>query len=1017
MKNTSKQGSPGHDYARLQRQHSVRHWFIIIVGLACVIGYAVHDYLSLWRRAEENLSSIARLADEHLARTVSETQLALTHVTDRLGQEGEPEFEKQANLRAILGQEIPQLAHLRSVSVTNTRGELVAASHRDIPAPVDVHDRDYFRNWLAETQPGIFIGVPVKPRVSVKHDGEWVLTFSLPILGRGGEFLGVALATVDPGYFARLYSAIDIDRRTQITVMRGDGILLARFPHVEDLMGKSVAHGPIFQEGLSRSDEGMLRYTSVVDNTDRLSAFRRLKDYPLVLVVGMSGSDIKRQWGERTFYVVLLTLIFLGILTRLHFRQRRQLEGAEAARAALEENEQRFRSLFDEAPVGHALNRRSDGHFLAINSAFAEITGYTREELNRLSYWDLTPERYADEEARQLHALDTNGRYGPYQKHYIRKDGSLVAVRLSGSLVTTPDGEKRIISVVEDISRYERAESRVKLLASVFEHSGEGFLITDHENRIIEINPSFTKLTGYRPEEVIGRNPKLLSSGRATPEQYREMWEAIRDKGVWQGEIWDRHKNGHIYPKWLTVSVVRDDQGRITHHIGSFTDITEHKAAEERIHYLAHHDALTQLPNRFNLHGRLEQALAAAERDHRQVAVMFIDMDRFKNINDSLGHHVGDALLVEVAQRLRDSTRHSDIVARLGGDEFVVVLTETEIAAIPALAGKIISRLGEAYFIAERELSSTPSIGISVYPEDGDSVEELMKNADTAMYHAKAMGRNNYQFFAASMNESAAEGLALESGLRRALEREEFLLHYQPQIEIASGRIIGFEALIRWQHPEMGLIPPFKFIPIAEETGLILPMGKWVVEEALRQLAAWDKLGVSGLRMAVNLSAHQLRDPTLQEFLVAELARHGLDGKRLELEITESVAMQHPERTTPVLDRLRELGIELAIDDFGTGYSSLAYLKKLPLDRLKLDRSFVMDIEHDSNDATISAATISLAHSLGLAVVAEGVETAAQLEFLRSLNCDFAQGYYFSKPLPAEECTALLVKAEAEVEA
>ena len=551
-------------------------------------------------------------------------------------------------------------------------------------------------------------------------------------------------------------------------------------------------------------------------------------------------------------------------------------------------------------------------------------------------------------------------------------------------------------------------DAQIKLLASVFENSGEAILITDAHNRIVEANPAFTLITGYAVDEVRGRNPGLLASGRTTPEEYRQMWHAINADGFWQGEIWDRHCNGHVYPKWLTISTIRDATERVSHYIASFTDITARKAAEERIHYLAHHDPLTRLPNRTHLQGRLEQAIATARRDDGRLAVLFIDMDHFKNINDSLGHHVGDKLLVEVAVRLRESVRDSDVVARLGGDEFVVVLTDIAHDTVATVAGKLLKNLARSYVIDDHTLHSTPSIGISLFPVDGTDVETLMKNADTAMYHAKEAGRNTCQFFTAAMNASATERIVLEGQLRRAVEHEEFVLHYQPQIDVATGRPCGVEALVRWQHPERGLLSPLKFIPIAEETGLIVQLGEWVLDTALGELARWRATGIGGIRMAVNLSAHQLRDPQLAPRIAALLSLYGLGGNDLELEITESVAMKNPQGTTRLLTQLRELGIELAIDDFGTGYSSLAYLKQLPLDRLKLDRSFVMDIEHDPNDAAISAATISLAHSLGLSVVAEGVETASQFEFLKRLDCDVVQGYFFSRPLPAAEAEAFL---------
>lgn len=552
------------------------------------------------------------------------------------------------------------------------------------------------------------------------------------------------------------------------------------------------------------------------------------------------------------------------------------------------------------------------------------------------------------------------------------------------------------------------ADAQIQLLASVFDNSGEAILVTDADNRIVEVNPAFTLITGYSPDEVRGRDPSLLASGRTTAEEHRQMWLAIHEDDFWQGEIWDRHRDGHVYPKWMTISTIRDGAGRINHYIASFTDITARKAAEERIHYLAHHDPLTRLPNRTHLQARLEQAIASARRDGGRLAVLFLDMDHFKHINDSLGHHVGDGLLVEVAERLRQSVRESDVVARLGGDEFVVVLTDIAADTVATVAGKLLKNLAQPYVIDEHALHSTPSIGISLFPEDGADAETLMKNADTAMYHAKEAGRNTCQFFTAAMNEAATERIVLEGQLRRGIERGEFVLHYQPQIDVASGRPCGVEALVRWQHPERGLISPLKFVPVAEETGLIIPLGEWVLDTAIGERARWRAAGLDGIRMSVNLSAHQLRDPQLVPRIAALLARHGLRSGDLELEITESVAMKNPQATSRLLAQLRELGIELAIDDFGTGYSSLSYLKQLPLDRLKLDRSFVMDIEHDPNDAAISAATISLAHSLGLSVVAEGVETTSQYAFLKGLDCDVVQGYLFSRPLPAAEAEAFL---------
>jgi len=563
------------------------------------------------------------------------------------------------------------------------------------------------------------------------------------------------------------------------------------------------------------------------------------------------------------------------------------------------------------------------------------------------------------------------------------------------------------LMLVRALARVEEARQRARLLTAVFEHSGEAIVVTDADNRIVEVNPAFVQQTGYAPHEVVGRNPRLLASGHTAPDEYQAMWAALAERGQWRGELLDRHRDGRVSPKWMSISVVRDAQGTVTHHIAQTMDLSELKAAEQRILHLAHHDHLTSLPNRVLLRGRLEQALAAASRSGSELAMLFIDLDRFKDINDSLGHHVGDAMLVEVAQRLQRLVRGSDIVARLGGDEFVLVLTELGdegARASAAIAQKVLEALRQPVQVEGHELHTSASIGIAIFPADGLDMDALMKGADAAMYHAKAAGRDGLHFYTAAMNQANQERLALEQGLRVAIDRGELFLQYQPQIEAGGLRTVTVEALLRWRHPSLGLVSPVRFIPIAEDTGLIAAIGQWVLHEALRQLALWRAQGHTTLRMAVNVSAQQLRDDLFANTVADALVQHGVPGGALELEVTESTAMRDPRRTIAQLQQLRQLGVGLSIDDFGTGYSSLAYLKQLPLNSLKLDRSFVMDIEHDANDAAICAATITLAHSLGLAVVGEGVETQAQLDYLRGLGCDLVQGYLFAKPLDADDC-------------
>ena len=553
-------------------------------------------------------------------------------------------------------------------------------------------------------------------------------------------------------------------------------------------------------------------------------------------------------------------------------------------------------------------------------------------------------------------------------------------------------------------------------LLRIFEQTNEAVMITDPENRIVAVNAAFSQLTGYDASDVLGQNPRILSAGRAEPELYAAMWRALESENYWQGEIWDRRKDGRLFPKWLVISVIRNTAGEVENYVASFTDISERKEAADRLMHLAYHDPLTHLPNRLAFDSQLELIIRSCTRDNQQMALMLIDLDRFKMVNDTLGHHVGDDLLKSVAVRLRECVRASDIVARLGGDEFVVVLPEIESALTAAsVAGKVQRFLADRHEVGEHQLYATPSIGISIFPSDGRDGDTLLRNADAAMYHAKSAGRNNYQFYAARMNEAAGERLAIENALRMAVshittEACQFSLHFQPQMQVDSGKIVCLEALARWTHPTLGSIPPSRFIALAEDTGLIQPLGDWVFWESCRHARMLKNLGFVGIRIAVNISAQQLRHENLPLMVRGAMACYELAPSDLELEITESTAMQNPEITLAILNELSEMGIALAIDDFGTGYSSLAYLKHLPIHRLKLDQSFVKDIESDRSDAAICSATIALGHNLSLEMVAEGVETTAQRDFLTQLGCDVLQGYLYSKPLPASEIIQYLLK-------
>lgn len=563
-------------------------------------------------------------------------------------------------------------------------------------------------------------------------------------------------------------------------------------------------------------------------------------------------------------------------------------------------------------------------------------------------------------------------------------------------------------------------QQRLRALETVMARSSEAIVITDSDNRIVEVNAAFTQLTGYNAEEAHGRNPSFLSSGKMSPAEYAGLWQTLLRDGFWQGEMWDRAKDGSLYPKWMTISVVRDKDDKIVNYVAHFSDLSEYAETTAKLARMAHFDALTQLYNRSAFESLLPQALQNAQRDNRQVAVMVIDLDRFKNVNDTLGHAIGDQLLMGVADRLRESVRASDIVARIGGDEFIVVLPDIENAlSVAGVASKLKHNLSDSYRVGQHTLYATPSIGIALFPSDGADAATLLKNADTAMYHAKAQGRDNFQFFSEGMNIAAIERMKIENGLRVAIESTrlgdagEFHLYFQPQFHLESNRIVGLEALVRWFHPEWGSVPPIQFIPIAEETGLIQPLGDWVFWESCRHLRMFRDAGIADIRVAVNLSAQQLRHADLPAVVHGALACYELDPADLELEITESAAMQNPSATIAILTQLSDTGIVLSIDDFGTGYSSLAYLKHLPVQRLKIDRSFVQEIEISRDDHAICSATIALGHHLDLELVAEGVETEGQREHLEKLGCDVLQGFLYSRPLPAKEVIPFLKQWQA----
>ncbi len=727
---------------------------------------------------------------------------------------------------------------------------------------------------------------------------------------------------------------------------------------------------------------------------------------------GFFAEDIVKTYLA-SYWSFMVILSVTGMTLATYFATRRRIEQTLTASEGYQ------RAIFNATPdamlisdMRGIITQANQQAELLLGYKIGELVGQSIEVLVPEGFRSKHPEKHAKFVADPVTRPLRTGRTLQAR----RKDGSCFDVDISVSPIKTEQG-LFFASALRDVTLTKQAEAHLRVAAIAFE-SNEPMVITDADNIILQVNRAFTESTGYTKEEAVGQKINLLKSGRHDADFYAEMWAGIERDGTWQGEIWDRRKNGEIYPKWLIISVVKGDDGVVTHYVGTHIDITERKAAEEQIKQLAFFDPLTQLPNRRLLQERLKHGIDVERRDGKQLALLMLDLDRFKAVNDSLGHLAGDELLQQVAARITTRLRDVDMVARLGGDEFIVLLEDIAHPEDAArVAEDIIADLSKVFCVAQdEEVQIGASIGISLYPQHGDSPELLMDHADAALYQAKDAGRGCFAYFSEDLTLAARERIALESRLRRAIDQQELRVFYQPQVDIASGRIVGAEALVRWLDPTEGLIPPILFIPIAEETGLIIAIGEWVLRETCRQGRQWLDAGLPPFTLAVNVSPHQFRRSDICALVAGVLNETGFPPKQLELEITESGLMDNQDNATEILNGLRGQGVRLAIDDFGTGYSSLAYLKHFPLDMLKIDKSFIDDIPFHQDDMEIAATIIAMGHILGFKVLAEGVETPEQLAFLQEKGCDMYQGYIKSRPVSAEEFAGLLLEQQRMVD-
>ncbi|MDH4418654.1 MAG: EAL domain-containing protein [Acidovorax sp.] len=714
--------------------------------------------------------------------------------------------------------------------------------------------------------------------------------------------------------------------------------------------------------------------------------------------------QIWKVWG----YVLLTSGLAWWLLRRMRH--------AEKVRMAIARE---LTQIVRHAPAGIA-RVALDGQFLWANQRLSDMLGGSLAQVLALNFREVMIAQDRDWAARQLERLMAGE-----IDHYVSErqcqrldDGRKVPVLCTVTLVPVESDEPaHLVCVVQDLDEIKaaraalrRSEARQRLAATVVDNTMEGVVVTDASSRILSVNAAFTRLLGYTEDELLGKTPRVFKSGRHDQAFYEAMWATLLDTGHWQGEIWNRRKNGEIFPEHMSLSAVRDPAGEITHYVCMFTDISAEKAQQRRLEFLAHNDALTGLSNRTWFGHQLELAVQEAGASGENIAVLLLNLDRFKDVNDSYGHATGDEVLKHIARQVQSALRPGDVLGRMAGDELAVVARHLPHAdGAAAMARHLIEAVAEPWRSPDGlEVVAGVSVGICMFPEHASTAELLLQGAHAAVYGAKERGRGAWCFFHETMTQAARERLELESRLRLALMQGHLLMHYQPQVDIATGRILGAEALVRWNDPQEGLISPARFIPVAESSGVIGPLGEWVLREVCRQGQAWREAGLPELMLAVNVSPRQFHLTDLAGCASAALADSGFPARLLELEITETALAERTDEARQVLVRLRGLGLRVAVDDFGTGYSSLAQLKRFPIDVLKIDQGFIHDIPQSEDDMAISAAIIAMGHSMGLSVLAEGVETEGQLAFLRERGCDTYQGYLCSRPLSAEDFAALV---------
>jgi diguanylate cyclase (GGDEF)-like protein/PAS domain S-box-containing protein len=974
------------------------------VVLVAAIGYKLvrerNVAINVARTQTQNLVGVL---EEHARQTLHRVGNHLSQASETLHEQRD--VTNKTLLHKQLVALLPADRLISAFIVLDQRGTVqVSTLEPGEPAPRNLADRDYFKPHIEGADRKLVFGALEKN----SSDGSWTLPVSSSIISADGKWNGVLVALVRPNYFQSFYDSVDSGVMGSLTFFLTSGWAAVTAPHNDTVLARNWLDSPLFSQYMPNWPTGTVDEVGASDGIHRIYSYRVMNDYPVVLSYALSMDSVLASWRKAAWLDGLLLLVGLMALTGASIVLTRNDTRRRATERILDESQERYRVLIEFSPVGIAAHK--EGRFVYVNPACVKMMGATSEtDLLGREILDFVHPDYQSrviERVKQRFSSD-GGALNKLEVKLLHFDGRVIDVEVEGTVIPFENGKASQISLIETTDR-KRAEEDLRVAATAFE-AQEGIIVADANNVILRVNSAFTTITGYSSAEAVGQTSRLFRSPRHGPAFFTDLWKVVADSGIWQGELWNQRKNGEEYPTRLSITVVKDMNGRMTHYVANMIDITKDRAAADVIEKLAFYDSLTALPNRRLLMDRLHKAVISSAQHGRYGALLFLDLDHFKTLNDTQGHDAGDALLQQVAQRLTHLVREGDTVSRLGGDEFVILLENLSDKAqqaaeqTQAISQQISHALSQPYNLETHQHHSTGSVGVVQFIGQQQSAANLIKQADIAMYAAKAAGRNTVRFFDPEMQASISERAALDADLRLALSAQQFRLYYQKQVR-NDDKTVGAEVLLRWQHPQRGMVLPDQFIPLAEESGEILAIGSWLLFEACQQLKTWqDDAQYNHLQLAVNVCAGQFRQPDFVEQVQAILKRTGARAEHLKLELTESTALDNVADTINKMNALKAIGVSFAIDDFGTGQSSLSYLTQLPLDQIKIDQSFVRHIGKRPQDALIVQTIIGMANNLGMEVIAEGVETEAQRKFLEAHGCLLFQGYLFSRPVPLEE--------------